>query len=136
MKIMEGITRKASGKDYLMQHLGTYITQICDAASTHHVMLNQAFISAALAVKVQEGIALAMDPTIEIWRIAIPIILEGERRYRTDQAKGLLGLDQLLDWISGGKVSEQKAVKERQKRIAECEHGQDYDTVMVQANEI
>ncbi|KAL3929891.1 MAG: hypothetical protein SGARI_004631 [Bacillariaceae sp.] len=115
LEIMEGITRKASGKDYFMQHLGTYITQICDAAATHHVMLNQAFISAALAVKVQEGIALAMDPATEIWRIAIPIILEGERRYRTDQAKELFGFDQMLDWITGGKASEQKAMKERQE---------------------
>jgi predicted unusual protein kinase regulating ubiquinone biosynthesis (AarF/ABC1/UbiB family) len=122
---MEGITKKASGKDYLMQHLGTYITRICDAASTHHVMLNQAFISAALAVKVQEGIALAMDPAVEIWRVAIPIILEGERRYRTKQGKEMLGVEQILDWISGGKLSEHKAMKERQKRSAE--YGLDKD---------
>lgn len=59
---MEALTIKASGKDYFMEHLGTYISHICSVAAQHHVMINPAFITAALAVKVQEGIALALDP--------------------------------------------------------------------------
>lgn len=114
---IEGITKEASGKNYFMQHLGVYITQICDAAAIHHVMLNQAFASAALTIKVQEGIALAMDPSVQIWKIAIPIILEGERRFRTAQAKEMLRFEQLFDWFSGGTLSEQKAMKERQKKL-------------------
>ena len=55
---IEALTIKASGKDYFMEHLGTYISYICEAAATHHVMMNQAFVSAALAIKIQEGIAL------------------------------------------------------------------------------
>lgn len=43
-------------------------------------MMNPAFVSAALAVKIQEGIALAMDPSCQIPNIAIPIIAESERR--------------------------------------------------------
>lgn len=78
-KIAE-MNHKAMQKGYLMQKLGVYITLICNAAAEHHVMTNQAFISAALAVKVQEGIALALDPSIEIWRVALPIIFESERR--------------------------------------------------------
>jgi len=31
----------------------------------------------ALAVKVMEGIALELDPKIEVWAIANPMILEG-----------------------------------------------------------
>lgn len=119
VRVIEGITMQASGKSYLMEKLGTYITQICNAASRHHVMLNQAFISAALAVKVQEGIALALDPSIEIWRIAIPIILEGERRHRTGQAKEMLGIDSIMDWLSGGRLNEQKAMEERKRRAME-----------------
>jgi predicted unusual protein kinase regulating ubiquinone biosynthesis (AarF/ABC1/UbiB family) len=119
LRVIESVAKRASGKDYLMEHLGTYITQICNAASTHHVMLNQAFISAALAVKVQEGIALALDPSIEIWRIAIPIILEGERRHRAGQAKELLGFDNLIDWFSGGRVKEQRALKDREGQAME-----------------
>lgn len=106
-KKIELVTIAASGKDYLMQKLGTYISYICDAAATHHVMLNQAFISMALAVKVQEGIALALDPSIETAKIAIPIILEGERRNGrlTERAKDLLPtFDDVRYWLTGQKV--------------------------------
>jgi len=55
---MAALTARAHGKDFFMEQLGTYISYICEAAATHHVMMNQAFVSAALAVKIQEGIAL------------------------------------------------------------------------------
>mmetsp|Transcript_230 Transcript_230/g.383 ORF Transcript_230/g.383 Transcript_230/m.383 type:complete len:158 (+) Transcript_230:377-850(+) len=122
---IESMTMKASGKDYLMEKLGAYITEICDAASTHHVMLNQSFISAALAVKVQEGIALALDPSVEIWRIAIPIILEGERRHgrAAARAKEMIGFEGFMDWLTGGKISEQKEMEERDQKSIQHELG-------------
>jgi aarF domain-containing kinase len=60
---IEALTIRANSKDYLMEHLGTYISYICEAAATHHVMMNQSFVSAALAVKIQEGIALGKFQT-------------------------------------------------------------------------
>lgn len=79
---IEQLTIAANGADYLMEKLGTYITMICDAAQTHQVLLNPSFVSAALAVKVEEGIALAMDPALKIADLAIPIIVEAEaKRY-------------------------------------------------------
>jgi aarF domain-containing kinase len=75
---IDAMAQKAAGKDYLMENLGTYISQICNAAAEHHVLMNQAFVSAALAIKVQEGIVLSLDPSLQIWRVANPIILEGE----------------------------------------------------------
>lgn len=79
---IEELTIAANGTDYLMEKLGTYITFICEAASTHQVLLNPSFVSAALAVKVEEGIALAMDPSLKIADLAIPIIAEAEaKRY-------------------------------------------------------
>jgi len=104
---IENITIEAAGKNYLMQKLGTYISWICNAASTHHVMLNQAFISSALAVKVQEGIALALDPTVETAKVAIPIIMEGERRAGRvgERAKELLPtMDDITYWVTGKKI--------------------------------
>ena len=77
---IEMLTIKASTEGYFMEHLGTYISYICNAAATHHVMMNPSFVTAALAVKIQEGIALAMDPSCAIPNIAIPIIVESERR--------------------------------------------------------
>ena len=40
--------------------------------------MNQSFVSAALAIKVQEGLALALDPGVQIWQVANPIILKSE----------------------------------------------------------
>lgn len=103
---IEMITIAASGKDYFMENLGTYITYICNCASTHHVMLNQAFISSALAVKVQEGIGLALDPAVQIAKVAIPIIMEGERRHGRlgERAKEILSIDTLMEWWTGEKT--------------------------------
>eukprot|EP00535_Pseudo-nitzschia_heimii_P013652 CAMPEP_0197197278 /NCGR_PEP_ID=MMETSP1423-20130617/32787_1 /TAXON_ID=476441 /ORGANISM="Pseudo-nitzschia heimii, Strain UNC1101" /LENGTH=663 /DNA_ID=CAMNT_0042651097 /DNA_START=217 /DNA_END=2204 /DNA_ORIENTATION=- len=103
---IELVTIAASSENHFMQHLGTYITYICNAASTHHVMLNQAFISMALAVKVQEGIALALDPSVKIKKIAIPIIMEGERRHGRigERAMELLSIDKLKEWVTGEKT--------------------------------
>jgi len=77
--------RAADPNEHLMEHLGTYITIICNAAAHHRVLMNQSFVSAALAVKVQEGIVLALDPALEIWRVANPIILEGEAIRHTNK---------------------------------------------------
>jgi predicted unusual protein kinase regulating ubiquinone biosynthesis (AarF/ABC1/UbiB family) len=98
-------TIKASGKDYLMEHLGTYISYICEAAAEHHIMLNPAFVSAALAVKVQEGIALALDPRCKVQHVAIPIIVESEAR-RT--ASHIFDLDRVKRAIFGDDGNDNK----------------------------
>lgn len=92
---IEAINITATQKGYLMEKLGSYITMICNAAAQHHVLINQAFLSAALAVKVQEGIALALDPSIKIYKVATPILYESERRrgHMKKTAMQLLGLD-------------------------------------------
>ena len=81
IKQIEMLTDHAKDdSNYVMKNLGYYITWICDASSKHHVMLNESFMSAALAVKIQEGIAIALDPSVQIKNVAIPIIMESERR--------------------------------------------------------
>lgn len=92
---MEAINIEALTEGYLMENLGYYISFICDAAAKHHVLLNQAFISAALAVKIQEGIALALDPSVQIYKVATPVLYESERRRGkvSNTAFKMLGLD-------------------------------------------
>lgn len=68
---------KAKTDDSFFESLGSYFATICDAASSHRVKMNQGFISMALAIKVMEGIALELDPKIEVWAIANPMILGG-----------------------------------------------------------
>jgi predicted unusual protein kinase regulating ubiquinone biosynthesis (AarF/ABC1/UbiB family) len=103
---VELLTIRASSKDYLMEHLGSYISYLCKAASQHHIMMNPSFISAALAVKVQEGIALALDPTVEIWRVATPIIIESERRRLSAETRRKLGFTKLVDSLLGRNTKE------------------------------
>ncbi|KAL7573219.1 hypothetical protein ACA910_018871 [Epithemia clementina (nom. ined.)] len=79
----------ADPKKHLMEHLGSYISQVCEAASVHHIMLNPAFVSAALALKVQEAVGLSLDPQLEMWKVATPIIAESERRRRRRRLLGL-----------------------------------------------
>lgn len=69
-------------KDHLMKELGSYISYICESAATHHVMMNQAFVTICLAVKVQEGVARMLDPTVSICNIANPIILRTDLKRR------------------------------------------------------
>lgn len=86
-KICE-LTDKATSKDnYLMQNLGIYISFICKAAADHHVHIIPPFISAALAVKVQEGIALALDPSVSIINVATPVVVQSEASRKLDKTK-------------------------------------------------
>jgi len=99
---IEALTIAANTRDFFMEHMGTYITYICEAASDHHIMLNPSFVTAALAVKLEEGIALAMDPNCEIPKVAIPIIVESERRRLTKSASQKLSLARFKKMLWGG----------------------------------
>ena len=72
------LTRTANDGRFFMDNLGHYIAQIFDAAATHHVMMNKAFVSMALAVKVQEGVALMLSHDANVMQTAIPIISQIE----------------------------------------------------------
>jgi aarF domain-containing kinase len=74
---IEAMVMRAKTDESFFGSLGSYFTAICDAASSHRVKMNQGFVTMALAVKVMEGIALELDPKIEVWAIANPMILEG-----------------------------------------------------------
>lgn len=72
-------------------------------------MMNPSFISAALAVKVEEGIALALDPALKITNVAIPIIIESESRRYGEKAKKKIGerLQSMRTRIFGGKSKDE-----------------------------
>jgi hypothetical protein len=72
-------------------------------------MMNPSFISAALAVKVEEGIALALDPSVKITNVAIPTIVESESRRYGEKAKKKIGerLQSMRTRIFGGRAKEE-----------------------------
>jgi len=73
MKI-EKITTDAHSGAFFIDNLGYYVGEIFEAALIHHVIMNPAFVSMALATKVQEGVALMLSREADVLTTAIPII--------------------------------------------------------------
>ena len=76
MKILDDMCEKAKSDQSFFDSIGNYVTIICDGASKHKVMMNQGFVSIALTTRVMEGVALALNPAAEIWRIANKIVMK------------------------------------------------------------
>mmetsp|Transcript_14551 Transcript_14551/g.28976 ORF Transcript_14551/g.28976 Transcript_14551/m.28976 type:complete len:485 (+) Transcript_14551:465-1919(+) len=74
--VLHSMCEQAKADHSFFDSIGNYVTRICDAAARHRVMMNQGFVSIALTVRVMEGVALALDPEAEIWRIANKIIMK------------------------------------------------------------
>lgn len=83
---IKALTDRANGKDYFMEHLAVYLSYICESAAKHHVMMNQKFVTTALTVQVLEGMPLTLDLSIEIIKVANPIILKTEMNRRWSKA--------------------------------------------------
>lgn len=81
-EVIQAMVEKAKDDPAFFDQLGNYFSIICNAACTHHVKMNQGFLSIALAVKVVEGVALELNPVAEIWRIANPLVIKSEFRRR------------------------------------------------------
>ena len=88
---IENLSKTPRKTDFVFEKIGTYANYIFNAAASHQVKMNPTFISMALAVKVQEGVAFMLNPACELVKVANPIILDCEaERFQ----KG--GLDRLV----------------------------------------
>jgi aarF domain-containing kinase len=65
-----------------IEKVGDYITDICFLACTHRVKLEAAFIKAALAVEIMEGLAGALYPDLRVQQIALPLVVRAEMMHR------------------------------------------------------
>ena len=65
-----------------MEHIGDYITDICYLACRHKVKLEAAFVNAALAVEIIEGIASSLYPDIQVVSTALPLVMKAELMHR------------------------------------------------------
>ncbi|KAL3777787.1 hypothetical protein ACHAW5_003517 [Stephanodiscus triporus] len=61
-----------------LESVGDYITDICYLACKHKVKLEAAFINAALACEIMEGLASSLYPDMQVQRIALPMVLKAE----------------------------------------------------------
>merc|ERR1719223_1970284 len=61
-----------------LESVGDYITDICYLACKHKVKLEAAFINAALACEIMEGLASTLYTTMMVQRIALPVVFRAE----------------------------------------------------------
>ena len=69
-----------------LESVGDYITDICYMACKHKVKLEAAFINAALACEIMEGLASSLYPDMKVQAVALPMVLKAEMMH------GLKGL--------------------------------------------
>ena len=79
-------------------HVFIFLLKVNSTAATHRVMMNKIFVSFGLAVKVQEGVALSLDPSVKVWDIANPIILRYESQRYMDRLKDRF-LERMMDLL-------------------------------------
>lgn len=60
------------------EHIGDYLSRICELARKHVVRLDPGYFKIAMALKVAEGIALALDRDIQLVTKCIPIIMKAK----------------------------------------------------------
>lgn len=58
------------------EHLGEYIGRICDMARKHAVRLDPGYFKIAMALKVVEGVSLALDRDLDLVTKCVPIIMK------------------------------------------------------------
>lgn len=61
-----------------IESVGDYITDICSLACIHRVKLEGAFVNAALAVEIMEGLASALHPDLKVQQVALPLVVKAE----------------------------------------------------------
>lgn len=79
-----------------IESVGDYITDICSLACMYHVKLEGAFVNAALAVEIMEGLASALYPDLKVQQVALPMVVKAEMMVRS--VCRLLSFEFLLFW--------------------------------------
>jgi len=81
IKGIERICELDSDQNFI-ENVGDYITDICSLACIHRVKLEGAFVNAALAVEIMEGLASALHPDLKVQQVALPLVLKAEMMHR------------------------------------------------------
>jgi len=81
IKGIEQICDMDSDQNFI-ENVGDYITDICSLACIHRVKLEGAFVNAALAVEIMEGLASALHPDLKVQQVALPLVLKAEMMHR------------------------------------------------------
>ena len=83
---IQGIVEKAKVEN-CFENISDYISRICSLSCKYRMPLMPDVINVAMAVKVCEGIALALNPDLEMAKVAIPTVVKGQAKYLMNQAR-------------------------------------------------
>jgi predicted unusual protein kinase regulating ubiquinone biosynthesis (AarF/ABC1/UbiB family) len=72
---VQGLVDSTENEHYF-EHISEYFTRICELARTHVVRLDPGYFKIAMALKVAEGIALALNRELDLVSKCVPIILK------------------------------------------------------------
>ena len=64
--------------DSYFEHIGEYVSKMCDLAREHRVKLNPGYFHIAMALKVTEGISLALDRDLDLISACLPVIVKAK----------------------------------------------------------
>lgn len=67
-----------SEQESYFEHIGEYLSKICELARVHSVRLDTGYFKIAMALKVAEGISLALDRDLQLVTKCIPIITKAK----------------------------------------------------------
>ena len=96
----------AAKTEAFFDHLGSYIHDFFTLAYEHRVRLDHNYVCVALAVKVMEGLAIALDPQIDLLHAAMTYVAVAGRR---EAAKDLQSqISESLTWASRGSMTEKE----------------------------
>ena len=79
VKGIEDMVSDAHDKNFF-EHAGDYVTDICALACRHHVKLDSIFITTALTLKLIEGTAIQLDPTVSLIEMGLPMAVSNKVR--------------------------------------------------------
>jgi len=82
---VDGIARICNEDTSFIEHVGDKITDICYLACRHHVKLEPAFISAALAIEIIEGVAKHLYHDIPVASPALRFIVQAELMHKLEK---------------------------------------------------
>lgn len=67
-----------SEDDAYFEHIGEYVSQICNLAREHSVRLSPAYFQIAISLKVMEGVTLSLNKDLELVSKCVPLIVKAK----------------------------------------------------------
>jgi aarF domain-containing kinase len=74
---VQALVNDSESQSYF-EHLGDYVTRICNLARDHMVRLDPSYFHIAMVLKIQEGISLALDRELDLVSKCIPIVIKSQ----------------------------------------------------------